>query len=80
MLQLADVCATTIFLAYEINTYNLCFPCFSTTLSEHLYRHNSKIASYGMKYFSNDMKPNIETLKKHRPCTKKERTPSATTT
>lgn len=80
MLQLADVCATTIFLAYEINAYNLCYPCFSTTLSEHLYRRNSKITSYGMKYFSNDMKPNIETLKKHRPCTKKERTPSATTT
>ena len=80
MLQLADVCATTMFLAYEIKTFNLIYPCFSTVLSSHLYKRNSKVKSYGIKYFSDKMIPDIEQLKTFRPCAKKERTPSATTT
>ena len=71
LLQLADVCATTMFLAYEIGSYDLCYPCFSSVLSSHLYCRKSKTMRYGVKYFSDNMNPNIELLKKHRPCIKK---------
>lgn len=71
MLQLADVCATTMFLSYEIKNFDLCYPCFSSVLSNHLYRHNSKIISYGIKYFSPQMRPNVQDLKAHSPCAKK---------
>ena len=71
LLQLADVCATTMFLAYEIGSYDLCYPCFSFVLSPHLYCRKTKTMRYGVKYFSDNMSPNIELLKKHRPCIKK---------
>ena len=40
MLQLADVCATTMFLTYQINDFGFCTPCFSLALQDHLYRKN----------------------------------------
>ena len=80
LLQLADVCATTTFLTYEINKYGFCVPCFSLNLQEHLYQKNGKIDSYGIKFFTSEMKPDVQELRKHRICTKKERTPGATTT
>lgn len=80
LLQLADVCATTLFLTYEVNGYNFTVPCFSTTLQEHLYRKNGKLDSYGIKFFTKEMKPNLEQLRSTRICAKKERTPGATTT
>jgi len=80
MLQLADVCATTMFLTYEINEFGFCTPCFSMALKSHLYQKNAKVDTYGIKFFQPDMKPNVDELRKHRVCAKKERTPGATTT
>ncbi len=80
MLQLADVCATTMFLTYEINRFGFCTPCFSEALQSHLYRKNKKVVSYGIKFFTPEMNPDINELRKHRVCAKKERTPGATTT
>lgn len=80
LLQLADVCATSMFLSHEINRFNLYYPCFASALSSHLYKYKKKYYGYGLKYMSNDMRPDVSELKKHAPCTKKERTPSATTT
>lgn len=80
LLQLADVCATTMFLTYEINGYGFTTPCYSTALSPHLYRKNQKIDSYGIKFFTSEMKPDITEVRKSRICAKKERTPGATTT
>lgn len=80
LLQLADVCATTMFLSYEPNKMGFCVPCFSIALSPHLYRKNNKVDSYGIKFFAKTMQPDIKELRKLRVCTKKERTPSATTT
>lgn len=82
LLQLADVCATTLFNAYEPNYLGFCTPCFSLALEGHLYRNErtSRLNSYGIKFFTNDMKPNVEELHKLRVCTKKERTPGTTTT
>lgn len=80
LLQLADVCATTLFLSYEINRYGFSVPCFSMVLRDHLYAKNGKILSYGVKYFVSEMEPNMEELKSTRICTKKERTPGTTTT
>lgn len=80
MLQLADVCATTMFLTYEINEFGFCIPCFSMALTNHLYQRNKKIDTYGIKFFQENMKPDVNQLRKNRICTQKERTPGATTT
>ena len=72
LLQLADVCATTMFLTYEINGYGFCTPCFSMAMQDHLYRNpnTNKVDSYGIKFFTSDMKPNISDLRQHRVCAK----------
>lgn len=70
MLQLADVCATTMFLTYEVNGFGFCMPCFSLALSDHLYRKHGKLDSYGIKFFTPEMKPDKEELKKLRICAK----------
>ena len=80
LLQLADVCATGIFLAYEENRYGFTTPCFANCLSEHLYKKDGKINSYGVKFFTNLMKPDVDQLRNTSMCTKKERTPGASTT
>lgn len=80
LLQLADVCATTMFLTYEINGWGFCTPCFSMALQDHLYRRNSRIDTFGIKFFTSDMKPDVKELRKCRVCAKKERTPGATAT
>ena len=80
LLQLADVCATTMFLTYEENGYGFSTPCFSTAMKSHLFHKNGKIDSYGIKFFTSDMKPDISEVRKTRVCIKKERTPGATTT
>lgn len=83
LLQLADICATTTFLTYEENkNFGFCVPCFSMALVDHLYKNkkDGRIISYGMKFFKNEMKPDIKELRKKRICAKKERTPGATTT
>lgn len=80
LLQLADVCATTMFLTYEINGWGFCTPCFSMALQDHLYRRDNRIDSFGIKFFTPDMKPDVSELRKSRVCAKKERTPGATAT
>ena len=65
LLQLADVCATTMFLTYEVNGCG-----FSTEMSNHLYRYRGSLENYGIKFFTNDMKPNLEQLKATRVCSK----------
>jgi len=80
LLQLADICATTMFLTYEVNGYGFTTPCFSTALQEHLYRKNGKVDSYGIKFFTSEMKPDLAEVRSTRICAKKERTPGTTTT
>jgi len=82
MLQLADVCATTLFNAYEPTTLGFCVPCYSLALESHLYRAGKRhrVDSYGIKFFTGDMKPDVAELRKLRVCAKKERTPGTTTT
>lgn len=80
LLQLADVCATTTFLAYELNGWGMRAPCYFKVLGSHIYRYNGKMERYGLKYFSNSMKPASSELKCHYACMKKERTPGATAT
>lgn len=71
LLQLADICATTMFLAYEKNTWGFRTPCYSKTLQPHLYRHNGRVSSYGIKYFQKEMQPGPDELKEGWPCPQK---------
>ncbi len=80
MLQLADVCATTTFLAYEINGWGFRTPCYFKTLQNHIYQHGGKIMKYGIKYFTDDMVPQAADINTDYPCKAKERTFGATST
>lgn len=83
MLQLADVCATSMFYSHEINSYGMIVPCFAIKLWEKNYRHAGNLYSYGVKYFQNNMRPANGSLKDKRPCgegIKNRGTPSATAT
>lgn len=57
LLQLADVCATSIFYYHEINRYGFITPCYCYRLKNHVYQRNRNVDSYGMKYYDSDMKP-----------------------
>lgn len=80
LLQLADVCATSTFLEYEVNGWGFSVPCYSAMLSGHLYRKRNRLKSYGIKYFTPSMEPNLDELARTKMCAKKERTPGATST
>lgn len=80
LLQLADVCATTMFLAYQKNGWGFCTPCYSRVLRTHLYSRGGHVDRYGIKYFSPDMQPSRSELMCSWACIKNERTPGATTT
>lgn len=62
MLQLADVCATTMFLSYEVNGWGFRLPCFSKALASHIYKRNGSIVNSGIKYLTADMKPSRSEL------------------
>ncbi len=67
-MQLADVCATTMFWSYEKNGYGFIVPCFARRLQNKLYNRNGQIMSYGIKYFNEDMKPDAEYFKGTKVC------------
>lgn len=80
MLQLADVCAAAMFKSHEPDTLGFIYPCYMNNLRDHLYTHNSKVFSYGMKYYSNNMQLDKSYIEEHSPCrycTKNEKTPRA---
>lgn len=70
MLQLADVCATSVARAYQINDYGFITPCFATVLKDKLYKYKGTVDGYGMKFLSNDMKPAAEYFNGHLICRK----------
>ncbi len=71
MLQLADVCATSMFYAYEIGGFGFTTPCFSYRLFNHMYRYNGELLKYGIKFFKDNMQPSKSFLKAHKICSKK---------
>lgn len=58
MLQLVDVCATSMFYRFEPNQYGFITPCYSLRLKEKLYQYNGHVEKYGVKYYADSMKPN----------------------
>ena len=80
LLQLADVCATSMFLAHEVNGWGFVVPCYQIALEDHLVSVKGYTRPHGLKYFTREMIPDFEKLDSLKMCAKKERTPSATTT
>lgn len=68
MLQLADVCATSMFYAHEINSYGFITPCYTIRLKNHLYMMNRVSLNYGIKYYANEMKPDSNYFHDHTLC------------
>ena len=68
MLQLADICATSMFYSHEINGYGFITPCYALRLWNKNYRYNGKLDRYGIKYFSDDMKPARGSLQRYKIC------------
>lgn len=71
MLQLADVCATTMFNWHELDWLGFITPCHARKLRGKLFKRYGKIESYGIKYFSDDMKPTDQFFKENKFCAKK---------
>lgn len=80
LLQLADICATTTFLAYQENGWGLRTPCYFMTLKNHLYLYKEKLMNYGIKYFPEEIRLEPEELDSNYCCKAKERTSGATAT
>lgn len=81
LLQLADVCATTTFLAYEVKKcWGFRIPCYFMTLKNHLYLYKGKLMNYGIKYFPEEIGLEPEELDSNYCCKAKERTSGATAT
>lgn len=70
MLQLADVCATSMYYAYEVGRFGFAMPCFSHRFAKHFYQRDRKLLKYGIKFFDNDMNPDANFTKQHKICTK----------
>lgn len=68
MLQLADICATSMFYYHEINAYGFVTPCYTYKLSKFLYQRNGSVNSYGVKYYLDSMKPPKEHFINHMIC------------
>ncbi len=80
MLQLADVCATSMFNWHEPDWLGFITPCHAMKFKNKLFRQNGKIQTYGIKYFSDKMKPSTDFFTEKKFCAKGRGTPSATTT
>ena len=68
MLQLADICATSMFRSYEVNAHGFIVPCFMSNLKDKIYHRNGKIDKYGLKFYLDNMKPSKDYFEKHRIC------------
>lgn len=68
LLQLADVCATSMFNMYQKNGLGFITPCFAYRLNGHLYRHNQVILKYGVKYYDEAMAPSKNYFRENAPC------------
>lgn len=68
MLQLADVCATSMFYYHEINAYGFVLPCFTYKLRKSIYSRNGVIIKYGIKYYTDNMQPSINYFTDHMIC------------
>ena len=76
LLQLADICATSLFYQYEVNSWGFCMPCFAKPLRSHLYSKNGRIDSYGIKFFQDSMKTDDLLQCQNCICTKKKESPA----
>lgn len=68
MLQLADICATSMFYYHEVNSYGFLIPCYTYKLRKLLYQRNGAIGKYGVKYYSEEMKPDSTYFLNHMIC------------
>lgn len=68
MLQLADVCTTSVFLAYEVSSWGFRTPCFANAIKSHLYARDGQVDNYGIKYFVEGMRPGPGELEECWPC------------
>lgn len=68
LLQLADICATTLYWAYTTDDYGFCTPCFALAMRKHLFTHNGKVESAGIKFFRREMRPDLHELRTKRIC------------
>ncbi len=68
MLSLPDICATSLFEAYEKDRFGFTYPCFIKMLSDKMYKYKGDLKNYGIKYFSSDMEPNNSQIIGCNPC------------
>ena len=70
LLQLADVCATSMFKSYEVNSLGFITVCHMSILKDKMYRRNGQLNKYGLKYYSDNMIPSKDYFDQHKLCKK----------
>jgi len=68
MLQLADVCATTMFYSHEINGYGFIIPCFAMRLKDNLCSNKDLSDIESIAYYDKKMKPKVAYFKGKQIC------------
>lgn len=68
MLQVADVCATSMFYAYEVNRFGFTIPCYIKRIQKSIYQYNGHYLNYGIKYFAEEMRPEADYFNEHTIC------------
>jgi len=68
MLQLADVCATTMFYSHEINGYGFITPCFAMRLKDNLCKNKDICDTESIIYYDKKMKPQAAYFKGKQIC------------
>ena len=68
LLQLADVCAASMYRSHEPDPLGFIYPCLMNNLKRHLYVYSGQVFKYGIKYYKDDMRPDSEYYEKHAPC------------
>ena len=68
LLQLADVCAASMFRSHEPDPLGFIYPCLMNNLKRHLYVYGDQVFKYGIKYYKDNMRPEPEFYEEHAPC------------
>lgn len=68
LLQLADVCATSTWKAYNPDKLGFVYPCFASNLKTHLYQREGQIMEHGLKYIG--VRPGLNYFDDKEPCNK----------
>ena len=70
MLQVADICASSLFSAMEKDGFGFTYPCRYLSLSKRLYHYAGEYQNYGIMYYDEEMQPRSDAIMQSAVCCK----------